>query len=306
MTHYHQAVMPKEAIQGLNINPKGIYVDATFGRGGHSQSILEQLQQDGRLLAFDKDLTAINFGKAKFAKDPRITWLHTSFNNLQEHLESLDLFGKVNGILFDLGVSSPQLADPSRGFSFQHDGPLDMRMDQHHGLKLSDWLNSASEAEIARVIRTYGQERAYKRVAKAIVLARTQQPILTTLQLANICKQHIVTRGRHPATKVFQALRIQINQELVELLPALTTAFNSLSINGRLVAISFHSLEDRLVKQFMQQQAVDQHSPKLPIKHTNLNIPGKILGKKIRPSLAEVANNPRSRSATMRILEKIC
>jgi 16S rRNA (cytosine1402-N4)-methyltransferase len=304
----HQAVMLDEVIKNLAIVPNGVYVDATFGRGGHAQTILNQLGPEGRLLAMDKDPDAVAYARAHLAHDKRFTIQHGSFADLTRFIKQQDLLGKVNGILFDLGVSSPQLDNPERGFSFMRDGALDMRMDHSAGIDAATWLANVDEKELADVLWTYGEERFSRRVAKAIVIARQESVITTTAQLAGIIAKAIPSwqKGKHPATRSFQAIRIAVNHELEDLDRGLAQAIEVLDIHGRIAVISFHSLEDRLVKHFMQRQEQGAEIPAgLPIKHINIEISFKRLGRAIKPSEKEIAMNPRARSAILRIGEKL-
>ncbi len=297
----HRPVLLREAIAALDPAPDGIYVDATFGRGGHSRALLEALGPRGRLIALDRDPEAIAEARRLAMADPRVTVCHDTFASLLPRLEGLGLAGKVRGILADLGVSSPQLEDPGRGFSFRHDGPLDMRMDPTSGEPVSAWLARARERDIADVLFTYGEERHARRIARAIVEARRKAPVTRTLQLASIIARAHPRweRGRHPATRSFQALRIFINRELEALEAFLEQAVPALEAGGRLVVISFHSLEDRRVKRFIRREA---KGPELPGAAFRPAL--RALGK-VRPSPQEVAANPRARSAIMRVAEKL-
>jgi 16S rRNA (cytosine1402-N4)-methyltransferase len=301
----HRSVLLTEAIEALTIKPDGIYVDGTFGRGGHSQAILSKLGPTGKLLAIDKDHEALKTAQEKFAVDKRFFFQQGSFAQMHEFAQTL--FNKpVDGVLLDLGVSSPQLDDPLRGFSFQKDGPLDMRMDQQHGQSAADWLNSAKEEDIAKVLWEYGEERFSRRIAKAITTARALTPFLRTHQLVG-CIVNAVPRdpNKHPATRSFQAIRIFINRELEDLELGLKAAIESLAIGGRLTVISFHSLEDRIVKQFMNTLAKgDERLRKLPLTDEQLGIRLRLIGKAIKPSSKELAQNVRARSAILRIGEK--
>jgi 16S rRNA (cytosine1402-N4)-methyltransferase len=283
----------------------GCYVDCTFGRGGHSRRILAGLGRGGRLLALDRDPHAVAAGGE--IDDGRFRILHGRFSRLGELAASAGI-ARAEGILLDLGVSSPQLDDPARGFSFRHDAPLDMRMDPGAGTSAAEWLARASEGEIREVIRNHGEERFAKQIAAAIVAARARGPVGTTRQLAAIVAKAVPTREpqQNPATRTFQALRIHVNQELEELSLALPQCLELLAPAGRLVVISFHSLEDRIVKRFMREHArPDRLPPRLPLRARELPPPRlKILGRAVRPSSAEVAANPRARSAIMRIAEK--
>lgn len=303
----HLPVLLEEAIRGMNIKPDGRYVDGTFGRGGHSAAILACLGDDGRLLAFDKDPRALETAQDKFSHDPRFHIVQDSFAQMASHMAEQG-WDKVDGILLDLGVSSPQLDDASRGFSFQKEGPLDMRMDTSRGETAAQWLAEASEQEIARVLKEYGEERFAKRIARAIVKARAEQPITTTRQLSAIvaAANPAWEKGKDPATRAFQAIRIYINRELAELEATLEQVTGLLNPGGRLVVISFHSLEDRLVKQFMRKQSKgDEFPPDLPVMQSQLKPKMKLVGKAQRASEEEVAANPRARSAVMRVAEKL-
>lgn len=301
----HRAVLLDEAVAALEIKADRVYVDATFGRGGHSRKILETIGPAGRLIALDRDQTAI--AAAQEIKDPRFQALHASFGQLQAVLSAVGVT-KVAGVLLDLGVSSPQLDDPSRGFSFRHNGPLDMRMDQGQEQDAAQWLNHASEVEIAEVVKDYGEERFAKQIARSIVTARGQRPLSTTMELAALVAGAVKTRerGQDPSTRTFQAVRIFLNRELEELALVLTQAMDMLEAGGRLAVISFHSLEDRIVKRFMRDQANPDTMPsRLPLKATQLPQPKLIIiGKPVYASDAEVAANPRARSAVLRVAEK--
>jgi 16S rRNA (cytosine1402-N4)-methyltransferase len=303
----HQTVLLQEATNALNIRHDGIYIDGTFGRGGHTQSILKCLGKKGRIIAIDKDKSAIAFGKKIFKDEKRIEFVNNSFTSIGQISKDRNLASNVDGILLDLGVSSPQIFDPDRGFSFQKDGPLDMRMNQQNGITAEQWLNTADEKDIARVIKFYGEDKSSKKIASAIVKFRNTEAFTSTLQLANLCKKILSSRktDKHPATKVFQAIRIFINNELEELKKGLDYAFDILSLGGRLVVISFHSLEDRIVKHFMQNKSSDPIPSNIPITKDKLIVHAKIIGKKIKPSLSEIKFNRKSRSAIMRVLEKI-
>lgn len=301
----HQTVLLQEAIEALNIDSNGIYVDTTFGRGGHSRAILAQLSEQGRLIVFDKDPEAIEAAYA--LQDPRITVIHDSFSELTRHLSALDLEGKINGILLDLGVSSPQLDQAERGFSFRYQGPLDMRMDNSQGMTAAEWLNSAEEKAIADVLWRYGEERFSRRIARKIVQAREESPLKTTNDLVQLIEQAIPKRDihKHPATRSFQAIRIFINQELQALETLLPAAVAALAKGGRLAVISFHSLEDRIVKQFIQREAKGPDVPSyIPLKASEIQAKLKKVGKFILPNEAELQQNPRARSAKLRVAEK--
>jgi len=281
-------------------------VDCTFGRGGHSRAILARLSARGRLLALDRDPVAVGAG-ADIA-DARFTIAHASFAQLTQVLSAQSI-DRVDGILLDLGVSSPQLEDPARGFSFKLDGPLDMRMDVTRGMTAAQWLASASENQIGEVIRTYGEERFARPIARAIVAARSRGAICTTRQLAQIVEEVVRTRepGQAPATRTFQAIRIFVNQELEELSLALSQGLELLAAGGRLVVISFHSLEDRIVKQFMRRHAQPAPVPRgMAVREADRAPPRlRIVGKPVRPTAAEIVDNPRARSAILRVAEKL-
>ncbi|HJW81109.1 MAG TPA: 16S rRNA (cytosine(1402)-N(4))-methyltransferase RsmH [Acidiferrobacterales bacterium] len=302
----HEPVLREEAVAALNIRPDGIYVDATFGRGGHARSILEQLGPHGRLLALDRDPQAVASATQQFADEVRLTIVHAPFSMLGSAVAERGWRGRVNGVLFDLGVSSPQLDDPARGFSFRTEGPLDMRMDSTRGESAADWLNRAAEQEIADVLFQLGEERYARRIARAILRARAATPITTTKQLAEIVAGAVPTRERSkdPATRSFQAIRLHINRELDELRETLPQAMEVLAPHGRLVVISFHSLEDRIVKQFMRTQEKGRELPlDLPVRHIEIQSRLKVIGKPVRAGEDEVRRNPRARSAVLRVAE---
>lgn len=308
----HQTVLLEEAVAALLSDQSGVYIDGTFGRGGHSGAILEKLGSEGQLIAVDKDPQAIAVAQDStiwpYAGDPRLSVIHGSFAELKPFLSERKLAGKVAGVLLDLGVSSPQLDEAERGFSFMQDGPLDMRMNPQVAPSAAEWLAEADEQEMAEVFKAYGEERFAKRIAKAIVVYRQQQPLLTTSQLAKVVAEANPAweKHKHPATRVFQAVRIFINRELDDLQVLLADVLDMLQVGGRLVVISFHSLEDRIVKQFMRNQARGEILPaKLPVRHSDVGVRMKLLGKAIKPSAAEVAANPRARSAVMRVAEKL-
>lgn len=302
----HVTVLLQEAVEALAIKPDGIYVDATFGRGGHSRAILAKLGPTGRLIAFDRDPAAVAASKA-LAADKRFALVHEPFSALAEELEALGV-ARVDGVLMDIGVSSPQLDDPERGMSFRFDAPLDMRMDTTRGESVSQWLARATVAEITNVVRDYGEERFAYAVAKAIDAAREGGAIATTGQLAAIVEKTVRTRepGQHPATRTFQALRIFINRELEELSLTLPQAVSRLNEEGRLVVIAFHSLEDRIVKRFMRDHSRPPALPRgIPIREVDRPRPAlELVGSAMRPSVGEVRANPRSRSATMRVASR--
>jgi len=308
MTSEHTAVLVEEALTALAIEAGGYYVDATFGRGGHTARLLEALGGQGRVLAIDQDPQAIQAGRARFADEMRLALVHASFAELGSLVPAYGDGRPCRGVLLDLGVSSPQLDDPARGFSFRADGPLDMRMDTSRGEAVSGWLARAGVDEIREVIADFGEERFARRVANAIVAARREQPLLRTLELATLVSRAVRTRepGKHPATRTFQALRIFINDELGALASALAGALQVLAPGGRLAVISFHSLEDRLVKRFMQRAAtVDAALAHLPVVPASLRPSLRIVSKKLRPKPAEVARNPRARSALLRVGERL-
>ena len=301
----HTAVLLEEAVDGLNVQGDGIYVDCTFGRGGHSRLILARLGKNGRLIAFDRDPQAVSAGGE--IEDGRFCILHGRFSRLAEIAARAGI-ARADGVLLDLGVSSPQLEDADRGFSFRFDAPLDMRMDPGSGLTAADWLAQATEQEIREVIRTYGEERFAKQIAAAIVAARARRPIGTTRELAALVAETVPAREPHqnPATRTFQAIRIHVNQELEELSLALPQSVELLAPGGRLVVISFHSLEDRIVKRFLREESrADRLPARLPVRARDLPQPRlRLIGRAVRPSRPEVAANPRARSAVMRVAER--
>lgn len=310
-TNYrHITVLLDEAVEGLAVRGDGCYMDGTFGRGGHSRLILQKLGPDGRLLGFDKDPLAIATGEALAAEDGRFVVVQRSFAELGEEVVVRGLDGQVSGILLDLGVSSPQLDDPERGFSFLNDGPLDMRMNPDAGVSAADWIARADEDEIARVFKDYGEERFAKRMARAVVQRRVEQPFTRTADLAKVLTEANPAweKGKNPATRAFQGIRIFVNNELGDLERGLEAALESLEVGGRLVVISFHSLEDRIVKQFMKRQAkgeADKLPRDLPIIPKAFEPRLKLIGKPVYASDEELKANPRSRSAVMRIAEKL-
>jgi len=297
--------MFSESIDGLDIDPKGIYVDATFGRGGHTQGILDELGDSGQVIAFDQDIDAVEFAKSNF-NDPRLIVIHSNFSKLNNELERLDLKGKIDGILMDLGVSSPQLDQAERGFSFNKDGALDMRMDQTKTLTAAQWLKESSEVEIADALYLYGEEKRSRVIAATIKKYQKNNEIKTTLDLANLITS-VVRSGKniHPATRSFQAIRIVINDELNQLSEALEQTIKALAIKGRLSVITFHSIEDRIVKQFIRKHSRPQEVPKgLPIRTNEGNQCAlEDLGK-VKPSKEEIITNRRSRSAILRLAQK--
>ncbi|BCK88690.1 ribosomal RNA small subunit methyltransferase H [Sideroxyarcus emersonii] len=302
----HATVLLNEAVEALQVKPDGIYVDGTFGRGGHSRLILRRLGERGSLIALDKDPAAVEAGRA--VDDARFRMVHSGFEHLGEVLQELGI-DKVDGVLLDLGVSSPQLDDEQRGFSFRFDAPLDMRMDTSRGETAAEWLATVDEGELAEVIRDYGEERFARQIARAIVAARQEREILTTKQLGDIVAQSVRTRepGKNPATRTFQAIRIYINRELEELESVLPQCVGHLKEGGRMAVISFHSLEDRMVKHFMRDMAQGDKLPKhVPIRAADVP-QGKLrlVGKAIQASPEEVAANPRARSAVLRVAERL-
>jgi 16S rRNA (cytosine1402-N4)-methyltransferase len=302
----HTTVLLNEAVESLAIKPDGIYVDGTFGRGGHSAQILERLGNNGRLIALDKDPAAVAVGKTW--RDARFQMVHRGFAQLAEVLREQDA-EKVDGILLDLGVSSPQLDEAARGFSFRFDAPLDMRMDTSSGMTAAEWLASVDESLLAEVIRDYGEERFAKQIARAVVAARAVEPIRTTRQLVELVGKTVRTReaGQNPATRTFQAIRIYLNRELEELAQVLPECVAHLQTGGRLVVISFHSLEDRIVKHFMRDMAEGDKLPRnVPIRASE--VPQgrmRLVGKAVRAGEAELQVNPRARSAVMRVAERL-
>ena len=304
----HTPVLLQEVLAALDIRDGGRYLDATFGRGGHSAEILQRVGPQGAVIAFDRDPAAIAAGRERFANDGRMTLVSSAFSRLSTVVAQMGLAGAIDGVLLDLGVSSPQLDDASRGFSFMQDGPLDMRMDDTAGASAAEFIAKAPEHEIARVIRDYGEDRFAKRIARAIVAARREATIVRTLQLAEIVAQSVPVRepGKHPATRTFQAIRIQVNHEFEEIRSALTGSLTALAPGGRLCVISFHSLEDGIVKRFMQEQS--QEDPVyagLPDVPAHARPKLRRVGKAIHPSEQEVAANPRARSAVMRVAERV-
>jgi 16S rRNA (cytosine1402-N4)-methyltransferase len=306
--HAHAPVLLDAALEGLRVMAEGCYVDGTFGRGGHARAILARLGGAGRLYALDRDPDAVAFGRAAFAAEPRLRLEHGSFADLAAFAERNGIAGRVDGLLLDLGVSSPQLDDPARGFSFQADGPLDMRMDPGSGESAADWLARAPEREIAAVLSDLGEERFARRIARAIVQARTSVPLRTTAELAALVARASPARDphKHPATRTFQAIRIFVNRELEALAQCLDQSLRVLAVGARLVVISFHSLEDRLVKRFMRDRARGEVLPKgVPVTGGPAGGDLRVIGKAVRADAAEVARNPRSRSAVLRVAERV-
>ena len=303
----HITVLLNEAVDALNIRPNGVYVDGTFGRGGHSRLILSRLGKEGHLVVFDKDPQAIVAAHKLAAYDKRVDVIHNGFSAFQTALDDLGI-GNVDGVLLDLGVSSPQIDEGSRGFSFRFDAPLDMRMDPTRGMSAAEWIATASEQDLNEVIKNYGEERFSRQIARAIVAQRAESPIDTTRKLAQLVAQNVRTRerGQDPATRTFQAVRIFINRELEEIKAVLPQATGRLKEGGRLAVIAFHSLEDRIIKQFIKGHS--QHAP-LPrwamVKEADLPLrPLKPIGKAVKPGDAEISANPRARSAVLRVAER--
>lgn len=304
----HTPVLLDEVLAALDVRKAGRYLDATFGRGGHTAAILQRIGTEGAVVAIDRDPEAIRAGRERFATDERLTLMHAPFSGVAQMVKEMGMVGEFNGVLLDLGVSSPQLDDAARGFSFAQDGPLDMRMNNSTGLMAADWLAKAPEHELARVIRDFGEERFAKRIARGIVQARREQPLTRTLQLAEVIAGAVPVRepGKHPATRTFQAIRIQVNNEFGEIEAALEGTLVALAPQGRLCAISFHSLEDGIVKRFMQKHS--QEDPVyagLPVVPAHAQPKLRRIGRAIHPSAAEVDRNPRARSAIMRVAEKV-
>lgn len=306
----HITVLLDEAVNALAVRPAGCYVDGTFGRGGHSRLILNHLDASGRLLGFDKDPLAIATGLELQQQDPRFAVVQRSFAEMDAELQQRQLLAAVDGVLLDLGVSSPQLDDAQRGFSFMHDGPLDMRMNPDAGISAAQWLAQVSAEDMARVFKEYGEERFAKRMANAVVARRQLQPFTRTADLAAVLTEANPAweKGKHPATRAFQGMRIHLNNELADLEQGLVAALASLKVGGRLVVISFHSLEDRIVKQFMRRLSkgeADQMPRHLPIIPEKFDPVLKVVGKPQYASADELKANPRARSAVMRVAEKL-
>ena len=305
--YQHITVLLNEAVDALAVREDGIYVDGTFGRGGHSRLILSRLGSQGHLIVFDKDPQAIEAAQKLAEQDGRVTVVHDGFSSFQTTLDKLGI-EEIDGALFDLGISSPQIDDGARGFSFRFDAPLDMRMDPTRGMSAAEWIATASEQDLHEVIKNYGEERFSRQIARAIVAQRTESPIDTTRKLAQLVAQNVRTRerGQDPATRTFQAVRIFINRELEEVEAVLPQVMGRLKQGGRLAVIAFHSLEDRIVKQFVKKYS--QHPP-LPrwaaVKEADLPLPPlKAVGKAIKPGVEETASNPRARSAVLRVAER--
>lgn len=307
-TTEHTTVLLHEAVDALVVDPDGFYVDGTFGRGGHTTELLSKLSAEASVVAIDKDPQAIAEGERRFSDDPRLKLVHGSFADLSEIVAHMGKSGELSGVLLDLGVSSPQLDQAERGFSFMRDGPLDMRMDTSKGLSAAEWIASADEQEIARVIKEYGEERFARRMASAVIAERAITPITRTVQLAGVlaAAHPAWERGKHPATKAFQAIRIFINRELDDLEALLEQIIDTLKVGGRLVVISFHSLEDRRVKRFIRDQGQGIKLPKnLPVRDIDRGVRLIKVGKAVKPAGTEVDDNVRSRSAVMRIAERV-
>ena len=304
----HRSVLLTEAVEGLAIRPEGIYFDGTFGRGGHAAEILKKLNDQGRLIAMDQDSQAVESAEKRFGEDQRFEIVHGNFESLSDVVCEKGLNKKIDGILLDIGVSSPQLDDAIRGFSFMKSGPLDMRMNPEIGQSAAQWLAVVEEKELVDVLRQLGEERFARRIARAIIEIRQHQSIDDTLQLAKIISDAVPKKEKHkhPATRSFQAIRIYINRELEVLEKVLEDAVNVLAPNGRLVVISFHSLEDRIVKRFMRDKSRGPQIPKdLPVMDSDIQVPFKLVGKRIKPGEDEIKENPRARSSVLRILERV-
>lgn len=306
----HQPVLLKEAVDALSIRADGIYIDGTFGRGGHSALILSQLGESGRLIAFDQDPEAIAAARVRFADDDRFEIVHENFSQMSAVIKEKDLLGQIDGVLLDIGVSSPQFDDADRGFSFSQSGPLDMRMNPEEGESAAEWLSKAEAKDIARVLRVYGEEKFAKKIAFAIIDQREEAPITTTLELANIISAAVPKKfqihHKHPATRSFQAIRIFINRELEVLQETLEQVNDLLSIGGRLSVISFHSLEDRIAKRFINKMTSEPIALRdLPIRNDDIIKPMKKIGKAIKAGQEELEINPRARSAVLRIAERV-
>ncbi|UJF22461.1 16S rRNA (cytosine(1402)-N(4))-methyltransferase RsmH [Shewanella sp. OMA3-2] len=305
----HLSVLLKETVEGLNIDPNGIYIDGTFGRGGHSRHVLSHLGPNGRLIAIDRDPQAIEAAK-QFADDPRFQIVHGGFGQMADYIEDLGLVGKINGVLLDLGVSSPQLDDADRGFSFLRDGPLDMRMDNSQGETAAQWIARAEIEDMAWVFKTYGEEKNARHIARCIAADRDEKPFLRTKDLAELIARITKNkeRNKHPATRVFQAIRIYINSELEQIDQALEGSLKVLAPEGRLSVISFHSLEDRMVKRFIRRHSQGESVPYgLPITEDEINKSRKLkpMSKALKPSDEEIEQNPRSRSSVLRVAERL-
>ena len=306
----HKPVLFQQVIDLMKIKPDGIYIDGTFGRGGHAVAILSQLNENGRLLVMDKDPEAIDYAKQLLADDARVTIIHDDYGQMAECIEQLGLKQLVDGVLLDLGVSSPQLDDAQRGFSFQNNGPLDMRMNPDQGMSAAEWIMTAKEKEISDVLWQLGEERFSRRIAKKIIEARQQLPITDTATLVNIISDCVPAykEKKHPATRSFQAIRMKVNQELDHIHQVLDGIFDVLKIGGQILVISFHSLEDRLVKRFIKKHSTPPAIPKgLPIRESDLQVTVRLrnIGKAVKATAEEIKQNTRSRSAILRIAERL-
>ena len=307
MSEQHIPVLKREVIGALNIRADGIYVDATIGRCGHAQAVVQRLGENGRFIGFDRDLHAIELAKQTFADDPRVQLLHSEFSRMSSMLNEFTEVKKVDGVLMDLGVSSPQLDQAERGFSFMRDGELDMRMDITKGESAADWLARVDESDLVKVLFELGEEKFARRIARAIILTRGDTKIESTLQLASIVEQSIPKKDKHkhPATRTFQAIRLHVNQELSQISDALPQAVKLLNEGGRLAVISFHSLEDRIVKRFMRRLSKPNLPPKnIPVSADDYLTPLRTIGRAIKPGADEIADNPRSRSSVLRVAER--
>lgn len=307
--HAHKPALLREALAGLEVRADGCYVDCTYGRGGHSRVILQRLGERGRLYAFDKDPAAVGHARHEFVGDARFNCMHESFTGLSDMAKRHRLQGLIDGVLLDLGVSSPQLDEAARGFSFTHDGPLDMRMNPERGISAAQWLNQVSESELSAVLRDLGEERYARRIARAVTQARLDSPVTTTRRLAELIRRVCPAQGRdkHPATRSFLAIRTYINNEQDELRAVLAQTLTVLREYGRLAVISFHSGEDRIVKRFIRaQQAGPRLYPRyLPVREQAFKPRLRMVGRAIRPGAVELRENPRSRSAVLRVAEKL-
>ena len=304
----HIPVLLNEALQALNLAQSELVVDATYGRGGHAQAIFRQLSPNAQLIVIDRDSAAIEQARATWGSERRVEAVHAPFSRLSEIIGGRNLVGKVDGILFDLGVSSPQLDQAERGFGFSRDGPLDMRMDQTRGITAQAWIRHVDEKELARVLRVYGEERFARRISRTIKKALEEKEIRSTGELTKLISAAVPTRekGKHPATRSFQAIRIAVNDELQEIDAVLPQALEVLSQGGRMVFISFHSLEDRIVKRYFKTQSRGDPYPRdLPVTHDMLKPRLRLIGKAVMPCTQEVARNPRARSAVMRVAQKV-
>ncbi len=304
----HLPVLAEEAINALNIKANGVYIDATFGRGGHSRAILKNLGNDGRLMALDQDPEAIAFGRRIFSMERRIEIIHCNFRQVARVVAERGLNKKIHGVLMDLGVSSPQLDDAARGFSFSRSGPLDMRMNPGEGQSAREWLATVSVDDLAAVLKKYGEERSARRIARAIIESRGHMEITDSKQLADVIVRAVpgYEKHKHPATRTFQAIRIFINQELQALLEGLQGAASVLAVSGRLAVISFHSLEDRIVKRFMRELSSPPKMPAgLPVMNADSSVPFRLVGKPATATEDEIKGNPRARSARLRVLERV-